>query len=241
MNIFLTVAFLFLLGSMTGWVIEVIFRRFFSSANPERKWINPGFLEGPYLPLYGFSTVTLYLSARFLSPLFGDEWWQRIILFAIMAAVITFIEYIAGIIFIKGMKIKLWDYSKEKGNIQGIICPKFSFFWAVLSAIYFFLIHPAISSGVEWLASHLSFSFVIGFIYGIMVIDFAHSMNIVAKIRKFAKDKDIVVKYEELKSTIRKKNEELAEKTHFMLFLKSTRAISDDLKAYFEKIKKKQI
>ena len=72
-----------------------------------------------------------------------------------------------------------------------------------------------------------------------MVIDFAHSMNIVAKIRKFATDKDIVVKYEELKSSIRKKNEELAEKTHFILFLKSTRAISDDLKAYFEKIKKK--
>lgn len=55
MNLFLTIAFLFFIGSMAGWVIEVVFRRFFSSANPERKWINPGFLSGPYLPLYGFS------------------------------------------------------------------------------------------------------------------------------------------------------------------------------------------
>lgn len=53
MSLFLTIAFLFFIGSMAGWVIEVVFRRFFSSANPERKWINPGFLSGPYLPLYG--------------------------------------------------------------------------------------------------------------------------------------------------------------------------------------------
>lgn len=64
MNLFLTIAFLFFIGSMAGWVIEVVFRRFFSSANPERKWINPGFLSGPYLPLYGFSLCVLFL----LSP-----------------------------------------------------------------------------------------------------------------------------------------------------------------------------
>ena len=44
MSLFLTIAFLFFIGSMAGWGIEVVFRRFFSSANPERKWINPGFL-----------------------------------------------------------------------------------------------------------------------------------------------------------------------------------------------------
>ncbi|MGN0035225.1 MAG: hypothetical protein ACI364_05820 [Coriobacteriales bacterium] len=34
--------------------MELFFRRFISSNNPQRKWINPGFLAGPYLPLYGF-------------------------------------------------------------------------------------------------------------------------------------------------------------------------------------------
>ena len=53
MNIFLTLAFLFFIGATLGWVLELLFRRFFSSANPERKWINPGFCVGPYLPLYG--------------------------------------------------------------------------------------------------------------------------------------------------------------------------------------------
>ena len=43
MNIWLVLAFLFFIGSMIGWVAELLFRRFISSANPERKWINPGF------------------------------------------------------------------------------------------------------------------------------------------------------------------------------------------------------
>ena len=63
MNLFLTLAFLFFIGATTGWVIEVLFRRFLSSANPERKWINPGFCTGPYLPLYGVGLCLLYLIA----------------------------------------------------------------------------------------------------------------------------------------------------------------------------------
>lgn len=63
MNLFLTLAFLFFVGSVTGWIIELVYRRFFSSANPERKWINPGFCTGPYLPLYGCGLCVLYLIA----------------------------------------------------------------------------------------------------------------------------------------------------------------------------------
>ena len=44
MNLFLTIAFLFFIGSMAGWVIEVVFRRFFSSANPESRAARP---KGP--------------------------------------------------------------------------------------------------------------------------------------------------------------------------------------------------
>ena len=44
MNLFLTLAFLFCIGSVLGWGLEVIFRRFFSAHH----WVNPGFLVGPY-------------------------------------------------------------------------------------------------------------------------------------------------------------------------------------------------
>ncbi|MFR6586477.1 MAG: putative ABC transporter permease [Ruminococcus sp.] len=129
MNLFLTLAFLFCIGSVLGWGLEVLFRRFFSAHH----WVNPGFLVGPYLPLYGSSLCILYLLAM-LEPLIPVEnaWGRKLLLFVLMALAITLVEYIAGLIFIRGMKIKLWDYSERWGNIQGIICPLFSFFWAIL-------------------------------------------------------------------------------------------------------------
>ena len=43
MNFILTLAYLFFVGSISGWVLELFFRKWFSSSNPEHKWINPGF------------------------------------------------------------------------------------------------------------------------------------------------------------------------------------------------------
>ena len=60
MNNFLILAFLFFIGCFLGWGLEVLYRRF-SPANVSRRWINPGFLVGPYLPLYGFGLCALYL------------------------------------------------------------------------------------------------------------------------------------------------------------------------------------
>ena len=73
-----------------------------------------------------------------------------------MAFFMTAIEYIAGIIFIKHMKIKLWDYSNEKFNLQGIICPLYSFFWALLGALYYFAVHPHILEALRWLSGSLN-------------------------------------------------------------------------------------
>ena len=115
---------LFAIGGMCGWILELFFRRIV-----HKKWINPGFLNGPFIPLYGFGVVILY----FISDL-SIAWYYKAFLFLVL---LTLIEYIAGIIFIKGMHIKLWDYSSRWGNIQGIICPLFSIIWAVIGGILF--------------------------------------------------------------------------------------------------------
>ena len=54
MTVFLQIVFIFYLGSTFGWIIELIFRRIV-----HKKWVNPGFLIGPYLPIYGFGLVFL--------------------------------------------------------------------------------------------------------------------------------------------------------------------------------------
>lgn len=100
MNLFLTLAFLFLIGSVLGWGLEVIFRRFFSA----HRWVNPGFLVGPYLPLYGSSLCVLYLLAMLesLMPV-ENPLLKKIMLFVVMALAITALEYVAGLIFIRGI------------------------------------------------------------------------------------------------------------------------------------------
>lgn len=234
MNLFLVFAFLFSTGSFMGWVLELFFRRFVSTENKNHSWVNPGFLVGPYLPLYGFALCVLYMMAQINIPFIENEIIKKLILFLVMALAMTAIEYITGYIFIIILKVRLWDYSNNWGNIKGIICPQFSFYWAVLGAVYYFLIHPHILSALNWLSHNLVFSFGIGFFYGIFVIDIAYSFNIVTKIRAFAKENELVVKYELLKQQVKEYTEESKKKAKFFLGFNSEISFEEHLTRYFE-------
>lgn len=48
------------------------------------------------------------------------------------ASVITAIEFTAGCIVNLGLNMQVWDYSHEKFNILGQICPLFSFAWFLI-------------------------------------------------------------------------------------------------------------
>ncbi len=233
MNKLLILAFLFYIGSTFGWILELLFRRFVSA----KKWINPGFLTGPYLPIYGFGLCTLYVLGNIDVSFLQNNTLKSIVVIIFMTIAMTAIEYIAGIVFIKGMKVKLWDYSKEWGNIQGIICPRFTFYWAIAGIIYYYLINPHVLDAVAWLNDNLIFSFVIGFFFGIITIDAGHSFNITVKLRKFAKENEILVKYEELKAYIRERQEQQKEKIHYILAFKLNENV--DLKKILEGYKEK--
>ena len=92
MSEILVFAFLFFIGSCLGWCMEVVFRRFFSKSNPERKWINPGFLTGPYLPIYGFGLWGMYFVSMLSSVnMTGNEAADAVIILVTMAVVMTYI------------------------------------------------------------------------------------------------------------------------------------------------------
>ena len=244
MNLFLKLSFLFFIGSLSGWLLEVLFRRFLSEANPDRKWINPGFCTGPYLPLYGCGLCLMYLIASLEGlNLITEPILQKLLLFFIMAVCMTVIEYIAGVLSLKTIKVRLWDYSNEKGNIQGIICPKFSLIWAIFGALYYFLIHPHILEALSWLSANLAFSFVIGLFFGVFIIDAASSIQLVSKLKKYAEENEVIVRYEEIKKHIRIRHEENKQKYNFFRPFRSDIPLSEHLKALrdsFEIKRKKQ-
>ncbi|MGN0986005.1 MAG: putative ABC transporter permease [Candidatus Enterenecus sp.] len=231
MRLFLSLAFLFAVGAVLGWVLELFFRRFISAANPERKWINPGFCVGPYVPLYGFGLCILYLLASLEDKIpIQSPGVRKAVLFLVMAIAMTAIEYIAGVLALRVLKVRLWDYSDEWANLQGIICPKFSLAWAVLGAVYYFLLHPHVLKWLDWLSRNLAFSFVVGLFFGVFLIDVAYSVQLLAKLKKFADDNDVIVRYEHLKAHIRSVQDRQKQKAHFLFAFRSEQPLAEHLK-----------
>lgn len=248
-QIVLTGAFLFYIGCMAGWVLELFYRRFFSGNNPERRWINPGFLTGPYLPLYGFGLVSVFVMSFIpylgldpdIEPASQITPTRIIVCILCMGVLMTVIEYIAGVIFIKGMKIKLWDYSDRRGNIQGIICPTFSLIWTVMSAGYYFFIQPYVVKLVSWYYDNIAFTFIVGMFFGIFLVDLWYSLRVGAKVREFAVENDIIVKYEELKVTVQKSKQTLQGRADFMMALASSTPLAVHLKNYADGIRESHV
>lgn len=198
MNLFLRLAFLFFLGSLSGWGLELFYRRIV-----HKRWINPGFLKGPYLPIYGLGIVFMYLICMIDFSFIPIAFWQHAIRILFIGVVMTGIEYIGGIIFIKGMKIKLWDYSMRRGNIQGVICPLFSLIWTAVGALYYYLLNPHILSIVGWFDDNIGFSFVVGIFFGVFFVDLAATLRLSVKLRSFAVKYRVVIRYENLKAEIK--------------------------------------
>ena len=237
MSMLLTLAFLFFIGSVLGWVLELLFRNL--TQRPE-KIVNPGFCTGPWLPIYGFGLCALYLLASLEKySLVPDPFWNKVLLFAAMAVGMTLIEYVAGVFCLKFLKVRLWDYSDFWGNVQGIICPLFSFFWAILGAVYYFLIHPYILEGLNWLANNLAFSFFIGMFFGVFIVDVAHSGNLVVRLKQFAEENEVIVRYEVLKAEVLAAHKRNKAKYRFFNPLKEVQPLGEILKEMQETLEKK--
>ena len=135
---------LFAFYSFIGWVIEVVYR----SAS-QREFINAGFLYGPFVSLYGFGAVFIILLESVIHQ------WPLPVKIITYGIILTFIEYLTGLILEKTFKLKLWDYSDNKFNLQGRICLLFSLLWTILALIFVTLIHPAVLSYFQSLKTSL--------------------------------------------------------------------------------------
>lgn len=226
MELFLTYLVLFLFGSFAGYLTEVLFRRFFTA----KKWVNPGFLKGPSLPLYGFGIVLMltlvYVITSFfpseihfynpMGNLYGLEYVQLptawdLIPIALMGIALNILEFIAGLIFVKGFKVKLWDYTNMRGNILGIVCPLFALIWLVVAIGYYYLLNPFVYSlilkisnfmfGPETEASKINLLVILslGIAYGFFFMDLIQSTGMFKKAVKFAKESPVAARYEAIK------------------------------------------
>lgn len=217
MNVFVMLVFIFGMGSIFGWLLEVLYRHF---TDKEKRWYNPGFCVGPWLPIYGISLIVVFLITYFNDNDFiVNPILRRIILFIVIGLFISFLELISGIIMLKVFNLRLWDYRDERFNFHGFICLKYTLFWIFLAAIYYFLIHEKVYNSVVWLSSNLIFSFFVGAFFSIFVADVIYSGNVIAKIKSYANDKGIIVKFDELKDRLRREQKINESRVTFFTFM----------------------
>lgn len=129
--------FLFSVYSFIGWVAETIYCLII-----DRKYVNRGFLNGPFCPIYGFGAV-LVLN---LLEKYSDD---LVALFVMSMAVTGFVEYVTSFVLEKAFNISLWNYSEHKFNLNGRICLWNLILFGIMSIALVHLINPFVMSVLE--------------------------------------------------------------------------------------------
>ncbi|MCD6499442.1 MAG: cobalamin-dependent protein [Deltaproteobacteria bacterium] len=132
---------LFAVFSFVGWVIEMAYR-----SVEHWRFVNAGFLYGPVVPIYGFGG----LAVVWLDYAFGPT--NLLVKMLAFTVVLTALEYVAGFLSERIFGLRLWDYSKNRFNLQGRVCLLFSILWGVLAVFHAQVLFPAVLGMVQQLS-----------------------------------------------------------------------------------------
>ena len=101
---------LFFAYSFLGWCIEVTLKYF-----QFHRFINRGFLTGPWLPIYGSGAVLITLAVNGLAPLESSVGTT----FALSFVLCGTVEYGTSYVMEKRFHARWWDYSQKPMNLHG--------------------------------------------------------------------------------------------------------------------------
>ena len=129
----------FALYSLLGWACESTY-----CSIPAKRFINRGFLNGPFCPVYGVEALlVIFLLRPFTQNL--------LVLFVFGVLVTSVLEYITGFLLEKLFHTTWWDYSKRKFNIKGRVCLRNSLLFGILSVLLLHFINPFVEKLEAWI------------------------------------------------------------------------------------------
>ena len=170
----------FLIYCFIGWCYESAY-----VSIKHKRWVNRGFMRGPFLPLYGSGALVMLL----VTIPFRDN---LILTFLAGCVGATALEYVTGVCMEAIFKIRYWDYSNRRFNFQGHICLAATLAWGAFTILMTRFIHTPIEDFVLGLPQAVV-SIVTTIVTGICVADFAVSFKTALDIR------DVLVKLEEVR------------------------------------------
>ena len=134
---------LFLIYSILGWGMEVI-----CSLVNLKKFVNRGFLIGPYCPIYGCGAILI----TFLLKKYTQDPFTLFIMAILLCGVL---EYLTSYVMEKVFHLRWWDYSKKKFNINGRVCLETIIPFGILGLIIIYITNPFILDKLEQLSVNI--------------------------------------------------------------------------------------
>lgn len=106
-----------------GWLWETCYVSVLKA-----KWVNRGFMRGPFLPIYGSGAIVVLI---FTLPFRTNAE----LVFVVGMTSATLLEYFTGAAMEKMFHVRYWDYSRQRLNLNGHICVTSSLAWGCFSVI----------------------------------------------------------------------------------------------------------
>lgn len=189
---FYELVWIFIIYAFIGWCTEVSY-----AALDRGIFVNRGFLNGPYCPIYGCGVVIV---VAVLTPLKEN----LLILFIGSFLLTSILEYITGYLLEKVFHNQWWDYSDKPFNIHGYVCLKFSIYWGLACTFIMDVLHPIIYKGITRMP-HIVGMILICIIMTVFFVDCGIT---VATILKFNKRLRVM---DEMAERIHKLSDEIGE------------------------------
>lgn len=209
-----------------GWCIESTY-----VSLRKHKFVNRGFMRGPFLPLYGSGAIVMLIVSIPVQD-------NIIAVFFFGAVAASILEYCTGVCMEALFKVRYWDYSNNFCNLNGHICLGTSIAWGFLTVLLIRVIHRPIEEIV--LALDVSFETLLVLVLTVflasdLAISFKSALDIRDVLDKMTKAKlellriqkrlddlataagvatsgfkeNVVLKFEAIKDTTTQKTEEL--------------------------------
>ena len=175
---------LFYIYCFMGWVWESCY-----VSLENQKWVNRGFLKGPFLPIYGSGAIVVIISTLTVEN-------ELILVFIIGMIAATILEYITGALMEKVFHVRYWDYTKEPFNINGHICLTSSLAWGVFSVLLVRFVNPPIENLIKFIPeviSEVSAYVITIFITIDAVQSFNEAMDLRNLLIKFTEKNDTII------------------------------------------------
>lgn len=102
-----------------------------------KKFINRGFLIGPYCPIYGYGLLLIVF-------LLKDYTDNILVLFILSMVICLVLEYLTSYFMELIFKARWWDYSNKKFNINGRVCLEYAVFFGIGGTLIMYVVHPFI-------------------------------------------------------------------------------------------------